>query len=157
MYTATYTSTKRSYTVSWKHPDGSALTESEVLEYGTVPEYKGTTPTKASAEGHEYTFKGWTDGTEHYSKDDPLPAITGETTFTAEFDETVQTYPIRFIGFNGEVLQESNLAYGETPTYTGSTPTREGRTFTGWDSEITVVEGAQDYTAVFEACTPCDA
>jgi hypothetical protein len=155
-YTALYSTTTRSYRVNWQYENGDPL-KSEELVYGTVPSYTGTIPSQASSEGRTYTFKGWTDGTEHYSKDEPLPAITGETTFIAEFDETILTYPIRFIGFNGEVLQESNLAYGETPTYTGATPTQTGHTFSGWDSEITEVNGPKEYTAVFEACTPCAA
>jgi len=116
----------------------------------------GTIPTKETVAGHKYTFKGWTDGTNHYNKNTSLPAITEDTTFTAEFEDTILTYTIRFID-NGTVLQNSNLEYGAVPQYNEAIPTREGNTFSGWDPKITEVKGNKDYMAVFTPCTPCDA
>jgi len=147
--------TKKRYLVTWEHPDGYSLSESE-LEYWTVPVYTWTIPTKATVAGHKYTFKGWTDGTNHYNKNTSLPAITEDTTFTAEFEDTILTYTIRFID-NGTVLQNSILEYGVIPQYNGVTPIKEGATFSGWNPQITAVDWDKDYIAVFDPCTPCNA
>jgi len=75
-YIATFTSTVNKYTVLWV-VEGATTTED--VEYGVVPEYKGTTPTKASANGYVYTFTGW---------DPEIVAVEGIATYTAQFDET---------------------------------------------------------------------
>lgn len=65
-------------------------------------------------------------------------------------------YVIRFLNYDGTVLQESELEAWETPVYTGETPTKPDDTeykyiFDWWDSEIVVVDWNKDYTAQFEA------
>ncbi|MEE1184228.1 MAG: T9SS type A sorting domain-containing protein [Paludibacteraceae bacterium] len=56
----------------------------------------------------------------------------------------------------GTELQRSNVTYGETPKYNGATPKKAATaeftyTFAGWSPAITMVEGAQTYTATFKA------
>ena len=51
------------------------------------------------------------------------------------------------------------MQYGETPSYTGSTPTTTHGTtteftFTGWDPQIEVVHGDATYYAVFQDNRP---
>ena len=129
------------YTLSWS-TDGDALTGSytngmtAVGATITAP----NTPTKAG-----YTFAAWS------------PAFTGtmpsaNTTYTATW--TINSYAIRFLNYDGSVLQSSSVNYGETPVYSGETPTKPTDatytyTFTGWSPAIASVSGAQDYTAQF--------
>ena len=59
-----------------------------------------------------------------------------------------------FVNDDGTVLQESELAYGETPEYTGATPTKAATAelvyvFKGWDQEITDVTGDATYKATY--------
>lgn len=68
--------TPKQYTVTWVGSDGAAL-ESDSVPYGTVPEYSGTTPTKASDDKYDYTFAGW---------DPQVATVTGDVTYTAQFD-----------------------------------------------------------------------
>ncbi len=142
-YTATYTSTVRSYPITFKNEDGTQLGVINV-NYGTVPSYNGSTPTKPATAQYTYTFANWT----------PTPtAVTDAATYTATYNSTVNQYTIRFM--NGEnVLQSNKLDYGETPSYIGETPEKPATaqytyTFNGWDSEITAVTSNKDYKAQF--------
>ena len=69
---AAFTSTVRSYTVTFKNDDGSTL-HTETVQYGGNATYS-TTPT--SSQGADYEFKGWS----------PSPTnITGNLTCTAQY------------------------------------------------------------------------
>ena len=65
-------------------------------------------------------------------------------------------YTIRFVDENGTELQSSGWEYGETPSYSGETPTKEADDwysyeFKGWTPEITEVTGNATYTAVYNS------
>ena len=71
-----------------------------------------------------------------------------------------QKYTVTYTdGVDGEVIFKDQVYYrksGEkTPAFRGTTPTRTGYVFTGWDPEVaeTVTENAT-YTAVWEAAQP---
>ena len=65
-----------------------------------------------------------------------------------------ETFTIRFLNYDGTVLQSSTLKSGDTPSYTGETPSKPSDTlnnyaFKGWDKIITQVNGDCDYIATF--------
>lgn len=109
------------------------------------------------------TSKEWTpcEGTEienlaHGSYDVRLKAT--ETDFaSAVFNVSVNTvgkYVIRFVDYNGDVLQSMSVAVGEMPEYTMENPTRAQDDrytyiFSGWSPEITEVSEAATYTAQY--------
>ncbi|MGN1060785.1 MAG: InlB B-repeat-containing protein [Candidatus Coproplasma sp.] len=76
------------YTVIWNNYDGTVLETDEEVAYGTVPTYNGETPTKPADAQYTYTFNGWSDGTNTYGLSDTLPAVTGDVTYTAQFNQT---------------------------------------------------------------------
>ena len=62
---------------------------------------------------------------------------------------------ITFVDEDGTVLQETQVAAGRTPEYTGDTPTKPADkdytyTFDTWDPEITTVTDDATYTAVYK-------
>lgn len=59
------------------------------------------------------------------------------------------TYTIRFLDWDGTVLQTVQVEQGSTPTYTGSTPYRSGYTFDGWSPSLSAATKNQDYTATY--------
>ena len=83
---AIYSKLVAAYTVTWQNDDGTPLSASTVTE-GTTPSYDSTPPTKTTADGKKYAFAGWTDGTNIYGLNDTLPAVTGDVTYTAVFEE----------------------------------------------------------------------
>ena len=146
-YTATFSETLRSYTVTFFDEDGTTVLDSREWAYGTTPTCPD--PTKEADAEHTYTFSGWTP---------EVVSVTGEATYTATYSTSASTYTIRFLDEDGTELQSGSVAYGTTPEYTGDALTKASDliysyTFSGWDKEITAVDGDRDYTAVY---TPVD-
>ena len=144
IYTATYSSTVNTYTITWLNADSTLIDETEVA-YGVVPEHADAE--KAATAEYTYTFAGWTP---------EVVAVTGNATYKATFESTVNEYTITFQNEDGTELQSSAVAYGETPAYTGETPTKAADaqytyTFNGWDVEIAAVTGNAIYTATYSS------
>lgn len=72
---ALWTSTLRSYTITFKNSDNTVL-QTKSVNYGTIPTYTGSTPVDPSGSGKQ--FKGWTP---------TLVAVVGTTTYTATYKE----------------------------------------------------------------------
>ena len=144
-YTAVYQQTVNQYTVTWNDWDGTQL-KSEKIDYGETPAYSGENPSRAEDVRATYTFNGWSPA---------ISPVTGNATYTAQYTENIKSYDIVWKNEDGTVLDTKQVLYGETPAYSGETPTKEGDaqytyTFTGWDPEVTSVTGPAVYTAVFQ-------
>ena len=144
-YTAQFTETTRTYTVTWIDGNGNTL-KTEQVAYGVTPAYTGATPTKTATAQYTYTFNNtWSPA---------VTTVSGDATYTAQFDSTVNTYTITWLDGNGNTLKTDEVAYGEMPDY-GDTPTKDADkacseyTFAGWTPAIESVTGAQTYTAQF--------
>lgn len=132
-------------TVSFFNHDGSELYSVEVKE-GSIPSYKGATPTKESTVSMEYTFAGWSLEGVVYTD---LPAVSVDSNFIAHFTESARKYTVTFM-VNGEEIS-SLYEYGTMPSYNGETKFEiEGEVYllTGWDKTITAVAGDCTYEAV---------
>gem|GEM_PF-2496975 len=144
-YTAVFTETVNTYTVTWKNWDGAVLRTDTNVPYGTMPVFNGAEPTKPATDEYNFAFNGWTP---------VVSEVTGDAIYTAVFISTVREYAITFVNEDGTVLQSGNVAYGTIPNYTGVTPTKAATaqytyTFTGWTPEIAMVTGDATYTAQF--------
>jgi hypothetical protein len=80
---AVFTSTLRTYTVTWKNGSTTLETDSNV-PYGTVPTYNGSTPVyNGDGNPEDYEFNGW---------EPAVGAITGDTTYTAKWKDNSYAY-----------------------------------------------------------------
>lgn len=146
--TANFTRTTRTYTVTWKNWDNTTLETDTGVAYGTTPTYNSATPTRATTAQYTYTFIGWSP---------TVGAITGNTTYTAQFSSTVRTYTVTWKNYDDTVLEtDTGVAYGSTPAYNGSTPTKSSTaqysyTFSGWSPTVATVTGNATYTAQFSS------
>ena len=85
VYTATYTSTINTYTITWLDWDWEVL-DTDQVEYDAMPSYTGPTPTKTATARTGYTFNNtWTP---------TVATVTWAATYTANFDETVNQYTV---------------------------------------------------------------
>jgi hypothetical protein len=99
-YRATYSSTRKSYTITWLNEDG-LLIDKTTVEYGKTPTHAN--PTKAATAEFTYTFAGWTPN---------VVAVTGDATYTATFSSTINTYNITANAVNGSVNGVGTYPYG---------------------------------------------
>ena len=141
-----YFTTVTTYTITWKNWDGTTL-KTTTVNANATPSYSGSTPTRAATAQYTYTFKGWSP---------TIVAATANATYTAQYTSTVRKYAIKFVNYDGTVLQNTQVAYGSTPSYTGSTPTKlttEKYTysFKGWNPVVVAVTGDATYTAQFDS------
>ncbi len=143
-YTATYTSNIRAYLITFLNEDGTTI-ESKEYEYGATP-VAPADPTKEATAQYTYTFSGW---------DNTIVAVTGEATYKATFSSTVNKYTITWVDGDGNTLLTEEVAYGDTPAYTGNTPTKTATdeyTYefnNTWSPAIVPVTGDATYTALF--------
>jgi len=145
-YKATFTSTLNKYLITFQNEDGSVI-ETKEYEYGTTP-VAPVDPTKDATAQYTYTFSGW---------DNTIVAVTGEATYKATFEATVNSYIITWVDEDGvTVLYEGEFEYGSMPEYGGADPAKEATaeytySFAGWTPEVVEVVGTATYTATYTA------
>ena len=126
--TANFGRSTQTYTVTWKNHDGTVLETDTGVSYGTTPTYNGSTPSKSSTAQYTYTFSGWSPS---------VGAITGATTYTAQFSASKVGYYITY-DQNGGYRVSDGLTNDVTYIYDwGYTDTiserrREGYTLVGY-------------------------
>ena len=110
----------------------------------------GTIVTLDATPENGWRFDHWSDG----NTDNPRTiTVTKNENLTAVFVPD-NTFLISFVNYDGTELQSNEVAYGETPVYTGAIPTKPADaqytySFSGWDADIVAVTGEATYTAQF--------
>ena len=143
-YAAIIDSVINKYEISFKNYDGT-LIKNSIYAYGSTVE-KPADPTKTATAKYFYTFKDWTP---------TIANVTANAVYKAVFDSTIRSYTITFVN-GSDSLQSHSVAYGDSPKYTGKTPTKASTKiysyeFTGWSPKIEKVVGEATYHAVFDS------
>lgn len=158
-YTAFYTAELNSYTVTWKiektENSGEYSSENTKWKYGETPAYNGVPTQTPAGSDHKMRFVGW---------DKTITPVTGDVTYTAVFKPIANPQTVEW--YNGtELLASTEWDIGETPSYTGASPTRPDAdgykfVFVGWAekdggeklSVLPKIEAGKNvkYYAVFE-------
>lgn len=135
--------------------DGSSLLYTEaVYDGGDGGTYTGT-PSRSSTAQYTYAFVGWSKTANSTRADsDFAKNVVADRKVYAAYTATVRKYTVYF--YNGSTLLQtvSNVAYGSSATYTGSTPvSTEGSAddypFEGWSPSPSNIQGNTSCYAVF--------
>ena len=136
-----------------RYMDGNrVLQKFDNVEYGSDFPTLSENPSKDG-----YDFEGW----------ETIPATMPDHDVDIQSIWNVQTFTVTFKNYDGTTLQSSSLAYGQNPSYNGTTPTKAATlehmyTFVWWDDGTTtytpeqtlpVVSWDTVYTAVFDEDT----
>jgi uncharacterized repeat protein (TIGR02543 family) len=138
-YTATYTESKRKYTIQFLNYNGSLLQSSQV-EYGVMPEYIGTTPVRPSSAQYNYMFDTWTP---------EITIVTKDANYTASFTSFIRQYTVTFLDWDGTQLSEQVVDYGGAAV-APTAPIRDGYTFIGWDKDFSNIQSDLTVTAQYK-------
>ena len=145
-YTAQFHGETIYYTTKWLNWDGTELYTYSFNWYGNSPVYDGPAPTKPPTVEYEYTFTGW----------NPEPAaVTGETTYVAQFMQSARKYDITWLNYDGSTNATTRTPYNTTPEFVGETPAKPSTvqyaySFAGWTPELEPATSNAAYTAVFD-------
>ncbi len=162
-YTAQFKETVNSYTITWVDGNGDTL-HAESLEYGATPAYSGTTPTKTDTTSTHYTFNNtWSPA---------ITIVTGNATYTAQFDESTRQYTVNFYEEDGTTAVSGSpftLNYGDTLSGHATAASKAATatttyTFDGWlliggdntpipDANLGTVTGDASYKAHYAEST----
>ncbi len=143
-YQAIFEATPIKYTITWLNDDQTVLATSEVSA-GELPVYPYDYPTKKD-DLYNYEFISW-------SK--PLLPVVGNETYQAIYAITSErTYTIKFVNYDGTVLDSKEYRQGEFPIVPSMTPYRESDEranylFDSWSPLISPVTADVSYTATY--------
>ena len=146
-YVAQFAETTKKYRIEFVDEDGETVLHYLQLEYGQTPSYTWDNPANKQNVEWNYTFKEWNPS--------EFAVVEGAQTYTAVYNKTKRKYDIAWKDGNGNTLKTDQVAYGETPEYSGATPTKnptDANSFVfnnTWSPAIVAVVGEATYTAQF--------
>lgn len=159
----TVTADSISATLTFKTWDGgSTLATQTILDGGNGTDI--THPARTQSDKYTYTFAGWalTPGTGIEPNNSSVNAnalnnVSADRTVYAAYSGTIRSYTVYFARSSedgGGTLQTSTYQYGQTPSYTGTTPTTTKGSasewaFKGWTPEPGPITGSITYYALF--------
>lgn len=135
---------KEKYTITANASDGGTVTGGGIYSYLD-------TATLTAIPDPGYRFVKWSD--EDTSNPRTI-TVTRNATYTAIFEKI--TFTATFKNYDGSVLQTVSVEHGDTPNYTGSTPTKSSTaeysySFSGWSPSIGAITSDTIYIAQFTA------
>lgn len=152
---AVYTETPILNVRYYNHDGSSLLYTDKLIGSGKNSTYGGSTPTRASTAQYTYSFAGWSLTAGGSANANAQSNVTEDRNLYAAYTATTRTYTVYF--YNGSTLLQtvSNVPYGGTATYTGTTPTYSGENaddyeFTGFTPSGKSITGNTSCYAQFK-------
>ena len=121
-YTAVFSETLNTYTITWVDEDGTVLETDTDVAYGATPSYDGEEPTKAATSTATFTFAGWTPD---------VVTVTEDATYTATYT-TKNVYTVTFV-IGEETVKTEYVEEGKPAD--PYAPTKDYYTLSAWTTE----------------------
>ena len=147
-YVAVFSSSyvQSSFTIKFLDWDGRTLSEQQ-YGIGEYPSYPYGTPMRSSDGDINYSFVGWNPS---------IQSVSGDATYVAVYSSsyTQSTFEIRWVNYDGTVLERDFCSSGELPTYDGTDPYKPAEygnnyVFTGWAPAVAPATSDATYIAQF--------
>ena len=163
LWVKTYTITFMNFdNEEWRECWSGPFAEGAEIVYGGEED-----PQRPSTNQYEYTFIGWTETGATGVEGEVLTSLGTASesctkTFYARYSKEEVEYDIKWINWNGDLLDSSTRTYGYTPLpeYGGDAPTRpttDGQMYRwiGWDNQDEAIAAGKEvtFTAQFESIT----
>ena len=141
------------YFYNW---DGTEILYTADSSDGANVEYEGSVPEKPETEAATYTFAGWsrTLGSDT-AQEDAMRTVIEDRILYPVFSAAIKTFTVRFYSENTLLQTITEVPYGSSAAYTGTTPVKTGVSdpteyeFIGWDASTSDVRSNMDVHAVF--------
>lgn len=151
-YEAQFTSSTRSYTVTFYSEDGLTVLDSVTVDYGQAAVYTKEYPVKNATEASTYIFEKWVSDKGGNITDDLTNVIADRSVYAAfkEFTRTVTVYIVSNNTDYGTVSASvfNGVPYGSKIEVSGNTVTIDGKTVTAVPSNASA-----QYTYTFTSWT----
>lgn len=102
--------------------DGDNILQTENLNVGEMPSFKGENPSKAQDEKYTYTFKGWSPN---------ITAAIDNVVYRAQYNAEPRTYNVS-LELNGGTIENNITEYTYGNEVVLPTPEKEEYNFIGW-------------------------
>lgn len=142
---AAYSETTITY-LKYYNYDGSELLHTDTIYNSGNGSWNGS-PARTATAQYSYSFVGWSTSMNSTTATSSATAsVSSDRNVYAAYSQTVRSYTVYF--YNGSTLLQtkSNVDYGSSTYYSGSTPVYNGSdpgewTFIGWSPEPTNITG----------------
>ena len=129
-YYAEFTTAASKHIVIFYDDDGVTELGRVVVEHGATAIYPNVLPTKESTAEIAYTFEKWVT-TKGGDIEASFTNITADKFVYAKYSFVAKKYKVQFVDWDGRVLEEQIVEYGNSATKP-SDPEREGYRFDDW-------------------------
>ena len=146
-YVAQFSKEDNLYTVTFYDDDGLTILGVAVVQYNTSATYPNATPIKAPTAALTFAFDKWVTSVDGSTEAD-LTAITANTDVYAKYTSEARQYTVTFCDWDGSVLTEQSVAYGQV-AIAPENPYREDYRFDGWDVSFENIVADTRITATY--------
>ncbi len=146
VYTAQFTQTTNTYTVTWKNYDGTVLETDLDVVYGANPSYDGEQPTRSTDIYYAYTFNGW---------EPEKTAVSSDVVYVAKFTKIANEYSLTFkadgqtISTVKYTVENQTIVEPLIPDKTGYTSTWEEYELNFEDKIVNAIYSVISYTITY--------
>ncbi len=145
-YVAQFTTTENKHIVTFYDDNSTTILGVAVVDDGATAVYPNVLPTKQETEQYTYTFEKWVTEA-NGSTEAQLTNITENKEVYAKYTQSLREYSVRFVDWDGSLLSEQKVAYGQSAE--APFAERDEYRFTSWSCPFDNITGETTITAQY--------